>query len=796
MIAAVQPPLVSAPPAAALDGTVERITFYNPQNGFTVLRLRTRSSREPVDVVGNLPAVQPGEVLSLRGRWQTDPVHGAQFRLVAAEVRPPAALDDVVRYLGSGLIRQLGPVLAQRIVDTFGERTLEILDAQPHRVREVPGIGPQRAQSLAAAWKEHRALRAVAAFLSEHGLHTGFAPRLVRAYGDDAPRVLAANPYRLVAEVPGLGFASADRLGRDLVVRPTSPARLQAAVHAALLRASDQGHTRMDRATLVEAAATLANVDAEHVAPAIIQLLSSGVIATSPAASGSVSTLPSPSLGEGPGVRAGRAVRGAADCLTPYVSPLSGDVHAAPRQNPRLRVFEPRTTYDATPDSASDLGLGLAGLVRAEEALAEQLSRLAHRQASLHRNVVDSWLGSGQYGELSDEQRQAVRAAATSGCFVLTGGPGVGKTTTVRALVACLRAAGREVALAAPTGKAAKRLGEVVGLEAKTIHRLLGAGPEGFRFGTWEPLPFDAVIVDEASMLDTQLARSVVAAIGSRTQLILVGDADQLPSVGPGQVLRDLLASGAVPSTTLRTVFRQAAQSEIVRAAHAIREGHVPNLAPHAALARGTDLVFVPCAAAGLPQVAAEWAASRLPAHLRLPPHEVQVLAPLTRVTQAINGLLQERLNPARGQAERPHGALPLRSGDRVIQTRNNYQLGVFNGDTGVITEVESDAVRVDFADGRVVAYAPADVLDLDHAYCLTVHRAQGSEWPGVVVMASSSYGPMLTRNLLYTALTRARRAAVIVGDTAAIERAVADTRDQQRHTGLAGLLRNALDAA
>ncbi|HWE61041.1 MAG TPA: AAA family ATPase [Chloroflexota bacterium] len=372
---------------------------------------------------------------------------------------------------------------------------------------------------------------------------------------------------------------------------------------------------------------------------------------------------------------------------------------------------------------------------------------------------------------------------------MLTGGPGVGKTTTVRALVRCLQALDRAVTLAAPTGKAARRLGEVVGMEARTIHRLLGAEPRGFRHGPRDPLTYDAVIVDECSMLDTQLARSIVRAIGPHAQLILVGDADQLPSVGPGQVLRDVLAAGHIPSVALTTVFRQAAQSQIVVNAHRIRQGELPQFAPPEALSAGADCVFVPASPARVAEIGAQWAASRLPRALGVDPGQVQTLAPLVRVCQALNGALQERLNAAHGQAERPHGALPFRVGDRVIQTRNNYNLGVFNGDSGVLTGIEPDALTVDYGDGRAVSYAAADLLDLDHAYCLTVHRAQGSEWPGVVVLASSAYGPMLTRNLLYTALTRARKAVVVIGDQEAIARAVAELRDTQRQTGLAWLL-------
>ena len=783
-------PAAAGAPELSLEGTVERVTFYNPSNGFSVVRLRVRGRREPIAVVGTLPAAQPGERLALVGRWQTDPRHGAQFRPSQAEVRQPSDVDGIIRYLGSGLVRQVGPVLAKRIVGCFGERTLDVLDATPERVREVPGIGPGRARAIAGAWAEHRALRGVMAFLSEHGLDTRFAPRLIAAYGSDATRVLGANPYRLVADVPGLGFAAADRIGRDVGVRPTSPTRIQAAVQATLLRASESGHTRQPRASLVDSTAGLAEIPPELARGGLTQLLASGAVAVrtevpSPDAVGEVSTT---------------ALQGRGEALSPGGSLGEGEAasSSAPRR-PRIQIYEPpaaivpsRPVDDSTTDA--DLGVGLAGLVRAEEHLARRVLWLA-RRPGLPPARIERWLaGDREAGKLSDEQRAAVATAAASGLFVLTGGPGVGKTTTTRVLVRCLQALGRSVALAAPTGKAARRLGEVVGLEAKTLHRLLGAGPRGFRHGPREPLPFDVVIVDEASMLDTQLAHSVVRAVGPRAQLILVGDADQLPSVGPGQVLRDLLASGRVPSARLETVFRQAARSQIVTNAHRIRQGLVPVVGRPDALLRppeqgGSDCVFVPAPAARAAEVAAEWAALRLPRALGVPAGEVQAIAPLTRVVQTLNSLLQEKLNPARGQPERPHGALPLRVNDRVIQTHNNYRLGVFNGDSGSLVGVEDGALTVDFGEERLVAYEPADVLDLDHAYGLTVHRSQGSEWPGVVVLASSSYGPMLSRNLLYTAMTRARKAVVIVGDRAAIGRAVAQTRDQERSTGLAVLL-------
>jgi exodeoxyribonuclease V alpha subunit len=744
--------------AARLEGSVERVTFYNPETGFSVLRLRPRGRREPVVVVGTLPAAQPGERLTLDGQWQTDPRHGAQFRAQHAEVLAPAGLEDIERYLGSGLIRLIGPVLAGRIVATFGERTLEVLDSEPIRVREVPGVGRRRGESIAAAWTAHRALRAISVFLGNHQLDTRYAPRLLAAYGTDAPRILLANPYRLVGDVPGLGFAAADKLGRSLGVRTGAVPRLQAATLAALVRAAEQGNTRLTSGVLTSTAATLASVEPQLIEPCLIQLQANGVISRS-----------------GEGQTAG-SVEGS------LVVPIA--------TTGRVRLYVPTTPTES--EVVEDAGLGLPNLVRAEERLARGLRRLAKRASRVNAAHVDAWLAADPDSrELSDEQRLAVRTAALSSCFVLTGGPGVGKTTTVRVLVRCLESLGGSVALAAPTGKAAKRLGEVVGREARTVHRLLGAGPIGFRHGSELPLPFDTVIVDEASMLDTQLARAIVSAIGATNQLILVGDAGQLPSVGPGQVLRDVLASGVVPAVHLQAVFRQAAQSQIVMHAHSIRAGDVPVLDAPSALRTGVDCVFVPADANTLTDVASRWAADYLPRFLQVDPAEVQTLAPLTRVCQVLNGALQERLNPAGdGRSERPHGALPLRLGDRVIQTRNNYTLEVFNGETGIVQALDPERVVIDFGDERFVEYSPIDLLDVDHAYCLTVHRSQGSEWPGVIVLVASNHGPMLTRNLLYTALTRARRAAVLIGDEAAIRKAVAETRDQLRTTGLVGLLR------
>ena len=579
-------------PEVALDGTVERITFYNPTNGFSVVRLRVRGRRDPITVVGTLPAAQPGELLAMHGRWQTDPRHGAQFRPTTAEVRRPSDVDGIVRYLGSGLVRQIGPVLAKRIVGTFGERTLEVLDATPERVREVPGIGPQRARGIAAAWAEHRALRDVMAFLAEHGLDTRFAPRLLAAYGDGC----AAHPER--QSVPAGG-------GRARVWVPIGGSARQGSgrpPHRPGPRAGGRSRRRCWRPARTATPACCTRRWWKRRPPsrrcrrswpraAWRNCWPAGRSRCGAAPESAQRTHQRPSHGRRRGARSRHSPR---PLPAPEREP-GGEVRG------RVRIYTPADLSPRPrprrPLTSAGLGIGLAGLVRAEEDLASRLLGLA-RRPGLPARRVERWLAADAESRgLSEEQRQAVATAATSGCFVLTGGPGVGKTTTTRALVRCLQALGRSVALAAPTGKAARRLGEVVGLEARTLHRLLGAGPGGFRYNADDPLPFDVLIVDEASMLDTQLARAVVRAVGPGSQLILVGDADQLPSVGPGQVLRDVLASGRVPSARLETVFRQAALSQIVTNAHRIRQGLLPELAPPAALAAdsvgGSDCVFV-----------------------------------------------------------------------------------------------------------------------------------------------------------------------------------------------------------
>jgi exodeoxyribonuclease V alpha subunit len=667
------------------------------------------------------------------------------------------------------LVPGLGPVLAERLVAHFGEAVWEVLDREPQRVSEVPGLGAKRTAWLRAAWAEHRALRDLVAFLSEHGINTLYAARLMQSLGPNALAILQANPYRVVQEVPAMGFAVADTLAREQGTPAGATTRLHAGVEAALLRATADGHTYLPHEGLVEAAQQVLDLEEQDLLEAAIQqlLLAGHLIAPkAPPASGTSEPLPALSAMATTMPPSGRAMR----------------MFAAPP--PALALERTSPIY-------------LPAYWRTEESLATRLRAVAARSLQVEEARVRAWLARWCAREelaLAPEQEQAVLQGVTCGALVLTGGPGSGKTTTLRALVGVLRAMRRTVLLAAPTGKAAKRMAEVIGLEAHTLHRLLGAQP-GHRFQHDEtsPLSADVLVVDEASMLDLFLADATLRALGPHTQLILVGDSDQLPSVGPGQVLRDVLASGQVPTVRLLHIFRQVQESQIIQNAARIRSGAPPTLVPPAAGPEGVsgDCVFVPARGVMSLEVAARWVVDEVPRRFHLDAGtDIQVLAPLTRSVAMLNERLQARLNPRRpGVPERPHGSLALRAGDRVIQTANDYRLQVFNGETGQVVSIDpAGGITVDYGD-RQVAYSAGDLYALDHAYALTVHRAQGSEWPAVVVVLTQADALLLSRPLLYTALTRAKRCAVLVGEAPAYERAAATAESTLRYSGLRGLL-------
>ena len=706
------------PPLRELRGVVERITYQNPDNGYTVARLapertheETRRPRDDegglITLVGTLADLQPGEAIVAHGWWRNDPKHGWQFQAQDYRTTLPATLQGMKKYLGSGLVKGVGPVMAGRIVDTFGETTFEVIDADPQRLTRVPGIGPVRAARVAGTWAEQRHIREVIAALQGFGVSTSLAVRIYKRFGDDSGRVVSKEPYRLAREVWGIGFKTADKIARAVGIAADAPERLEAGVLHALGAAADQGHTLLPEAELSQRAAEVLGVDPTAVAEAVGALLGTGEI-----------------------------------------------------------IAGTRT------DVAGRL-IALAPFARAETGLAARLQGLASGTewapvGRVFREVnwaaAFGWLADQHQLRLAPEQQAGVQMALTAPVSILTGGPGTGKTHTLRAVLALAQAKRLRCLLAAPTGRAAKRMEEATGLLATTLHRLLELRPGANH--TQKLLKADLVVVDEVSMLDVLLANQLVRALLPGVHLLLVGDPDQLPSVGAGEVLADLLRSGQFPVTRLTHIFRQGAGSGIAENARRVNAGELPRFG------RGIqDCFFL---AAEQPRAAAELVADlvarRLPAAYGFGPGEVQVLAPMHRGEAgvgALNTLLQERLNPAReGVPEARAGGRAYRPGDRVLQLKNDYDLSVFNGDLGTIKTVDPTEQELVLAldDGREVQYPYASLYALTHAYAATVHKVQGSEFPAVVILLLMNHAPMLGRTLLYTALTRARQLVVIVG--------------------------------
>ncbi len=713
----------------SLEGVVERITYFNPENGYSVLRLTVRGQTDPVTVVGNLPEITPGEHLRLAGQWTAHPDYGRQFRAERCEQVLPATVEGIRRYLGSGLIKGIGPKTAEKIVNTFGPETLSVIDAQPHRLREVPAIGEKRYELITAAWEAQKAIKEVMVFLQGHGVSTGLAVKIYKHYGDDALAVVRADPYRLARDIWGIGFKTADKIARALGLPLDAPTRLEAGVAYALSELADDGHVYAPEAELIQTAAGLLDTPPELLPAALDRLEADGRIRRE--------TLPG------------------ANAPAVYLTPFhQAEVNAAARLKGLLTATQSRLADFA------DANWGAL-------------------YASITHGTVD----------LSPEQREAVQAALTHKVCVLTGGPGTGKTTALRTLIRLLELRRHPVALASPTGRAAKRLSEATGRPAQTLHRLLGFSPtEGFTFNEHQRLPAHLVVVDEASMLDLILFNNLLKAIDPAAHLLLVGDVDQLPSVGAGDVLRDLVRSERVPVVRLTQIFRQAADSHIITNAHRVNRGQMPVFDKEA-----RDFFLF---AASDPELAANWVVDvvhhRIPQRFGLNPLEdVQVLAPMHRGAVGVGNLnarLQAALNPpAPSKAERQMGGRVLRVGDRVMQVRNNYQKDTFNGDIGRVTDVdfENQTLTVQF-EGRPVFYDWMDADELQHAFAVSIHKAQGSEFPAVVLPLLTQHYLMLQRNLLYTAITRARQLCVLVGTRKAIGIAVRNAAMARRWSGLA----------
>ncbi|MFJ2414615.1 SF1B family DNA helicase RecD2 [Streptomyces brevispora] len=724
---------------AVLEGVLERITYANEENGYTVARVDTgRGANDLLTVVGSLLGAQPGESLRMEGRWGSHSQYGKQFTVENYTTILPATIQGIRRYLGSGLIKGIGPVMADRITTHFGVDTLDIIEQQPKRLVEVPGLGPKRTKMIAAAWEEQKAIKEVMVFLQGVGVSTSIAVRIYKKYDDASISIVKNQPYRLAADVWGIGFLTADKIAQAVGIPHDSPERVKAGLQYALSQSTDQGHCFLPEERLIADAVKLLQVDTGLVIECLAELAEDpeGVVREK---------VPSPEGGE-----------------------------------PVTAVY-------------------LVPFHRAEIALAAQVRRLLRTPEERMPAFADvdwdkalKWLAGRTGAKLAPEQEAAVRLALSRKVAVLTGGPGCGKSFTVRSIVELARAKKAKVVLAAPTGRAAKRLSELTGAEASTVHRLLELKPGGdAAYDRDRPLDADLVVVDEASMLDLLLANKLVKAVAPGAHLLLVGDVDQLPSVGAGEVLRDLLADGGpVPAVRLTTIFRQAQQSGVVTNAHRINSGVPP-------LTQGLSdfFLFVEDETEDAGVLAVDVAARRIPAKFGLNPRrDVQVLAPMHRGPAGaghLNGLLQQAITPARPDLpEKRFGGRVFRVGDKVTQIRNNYdkgENGVFNGTVGVVTalDVDEQQLTVLTDEDEEISYDFDELDELSHAYAMTIHRSQGSEYPAVVIPVTKSAWMMLQRNLLYTAVTRAKKLVVLVGSRQAIGQAVRTVSAGRRCTAL-----------
>lgn len=721
---------------ASLKGILERITYQDEQSGYTVAQVQVKGRRELVTVVGHMAQAAVGSILEMVGKWELHSRFGQQFRIESCRVSLPASQYGIQKYLGSGLVKGLGPEMASRIVGRFGDNTLMVIENTPEKLLEVDGIGPKRLDLIKKAWQAQKHIRELMIFLQSHDISAAYAIRIYKAYGDQALEVVNQNPYRLAADIWGIGFLTADRIATKLGFSTESSLRIEAGVLYVLSRAADEGHCYLPYQELIKRCHSILQVPDEAVRQAVADLASSRQIT---------------------------------------IEDLN--------QNLEHFLADSKAIY-------------LAALHHCETSIASRLARLnsIKRQAlPLIPKASLSWIQNRLDVKLASNQCKALETALKARPMVITGGPGTGKTTLIKAIIGLYAKAGKRVMLAAPTGRAAKRMTEATGHGAKTIHRLLGYQPgHGFQKNDQHPLECDLLIVDEASMIDTVLMYHLLKAIDFSTSLILVGDVHQLPSVGAGNVLKDIIASGALPVVELNEIFRQASKSRIVINAHRILAGKMPLKGPPPG-GRLTDYYFIEqTEPENVLQTVLTVVTERIPRRFGLSAtNQIQVLTPMHRGSLGamnLNRLLQQSLNGAAEYLE--HGGRRLAVGDRIMQLRNDYDKQVFNGDIGFIASMDKiqRCLQVNF-DNRLVEYDFSELDQLSLAYAVSIHKAQGSEYPAVVIPFTTQHYVMLQRNLIYTALTRASRLAVLVGTKQALAIAIGNNAPQLRYTGLAAKL-------
>jgi exodeoxyribonuclease V alpha subunit len=750
-----------------LEGSVESIVFRNEDNHYTVARFRPNDSGrlfrdDLTTIVGTLPGVHVGELLAVEGEWEKDPKYGRQLHVTSFTQRLPASVEGITRYLGSGLIKGIGPKKAQRIVEHFGEQTLAIIEQQPERLSEVKGISAKDREQIAKSWAEQSEIKELHLFLQSHDVSMNLATRIYKQYGQESIKVVRENPYQLAQDVHGIGFRTADEIAVKLGLPRDSIPRISTGLTYVLAQAAnDDGHCFLPENELIRRASEILQAPSELISAAMEQL------------------------------------RGERNVFVEPPLPVQVDVRSQPTDD-----NEPAGDWSEVEEEVPQQRIYFGPFWHAENGSARILRNLLRSHSQLppvsqqHWDAVFNYLAEKRNMLLTEKQRAAVQMAYLSKVSILTGGPGTGKSTSIRALLMVLRKRKIEVALAAPTGRAAKRLTEAtgaVGFQAKTLHRLLEYAPHDNTYQRNEenPLPYQFVIVDEVSMVDILLFYHLLKALPPDAHLLLVGDADQLPPVGPGNVLRDLLRSGAIPSVVLTELFRQAQQSQIVVNAHRINAGQMPSLKREP----GGDFFFVaeedPIRAQHL---VLDFVQRRIPTHYHLNPMtDIQVLSPMYRGPLGVTSLneeLQARLNP-KTLVSLEWGGRTLRLGDKVMQVRNDYDKGVFNGDVGWIRVIdkENSTVKVEFleeAGPLLVSYDFPELDELVLAYAVTVHKSQGSEYPAIVLALVNQHYMLLQRNLFYTAITRAKRLCVIVGQQRALEVAVRNNRVALRNTGLA----------